>query len=454
MIGFMFRDILDRLKGDGMGALIARGAGGAFTVKVLGAAAMFTMHVLLARVLGVAEYGIYVLALTWVTVLSLIANFGMLQTMTRFVAEYRAREQWGLLRGVLRTGYGVTLAVGLVFALAGSATVRLLGDRLSATQAETFWLAFAWLPLFSLLTSFQGTLRGLNRIVPALLPQLLLRPVLVVCLVSGVSLVWGGLTAVHAMAFTLAAALISFGVGWNWAHRALPWQVKEHKAEFRRGYWLRVGGTLLLMTGMNNILRQTDVLMIGSLMGAMESGLYNSAARLVELVTFGNVAVSTAVAHIISGRYASGDREAVRKIVVMASRATFVFALAACVVLFVFGRWVLSLFGPEFAVAYWPLAVLLAGQLALGLTGVANVALVMTGHERNAAQVIGLVMVVNIFLNAMLIPHAGLIGAALSTATSNVLWTALLFFVIRLRLGINSVAFARMPSVVPEGQKG
>jgi len=54
------RKFLDRLQGTGHGAILARGALGTFIVKVAGAGLLFGLHVMLARLLGVEQYGIYV----------------------------------------------------------------------------------------------------------------------------------------------------------------------------------------------------------------------------------------------------------------------------------------------------------------------------------------------------------------------------------------------------------
>ena len=62
--------MLTRLRnGQGVGAVFARGAAGAFLGKALGLAAGFGLQIVLARVLGVDGYGIYVYALTWVSIL-------------------------------------------------------------------------------------------------------------------------------------------------------------------------------------------------------------------------------------------------------------------------------------------------------------------------------------------------------------------------------------------------
>ncbi len=438
----MIRDILERLRGDGLGALFARGIGGSFIVRATGSAVFFAMHVLLARVLGAAEYGVYVLVFTSTMILVYFANAGMFQTMVRFVAEYVGHEDWGRLRGLLLAGFGLVLAAGIIILLGSSGIVWFFRDAWGMDIVMTCWLAFAGLPLIALLQACEGVLQGLNRIVQGLLATVLLRPTLVVCFVGGASLVGIELSAVNAMALTFAATSVVFLVGLFMVLRFLPRQIMSYNPEYEVGNWFRVGGALLFMAGMNLILRQMDILMIGGMISAKEAGLYNSAVRLVDLVTFGSVAVGTAMAPLISELYSAGRKEDVQKMMIFASRITSAFAFLSSMFLFFFGRWVLGFFGLEFVGAYLPLILLLVGQVALAFMGPANTLLTMIGREGDAMRIFALVTGMNVVLNIALIPVFGMNGAALATTICAVLWSGLLFASIRKRLGINPTIFA------------
>jgi O-antigen/teichoic acid export membrane protein len=64
--------LFEGLSGDSLGAILVRGASGTLVVKVLGAVLMFGLQILLARLLGGEQFGIYVYVLTWVNALVLV----------------------------------------------------------------------------------------------------------------------------------------------------------------------------------------------------------------------------------------------------------------------------------------------------------------------------------------------------------------------------------------------
>ncbi len=70
------RQLWRKFQTDRNSAILARGAIGSFVVKAIGVAVAFGMHILLARLLGATQYGIYVYALTCVNILVVISMLG------------------------------------------------------------------------------------------------------------------------------------------------------------------------------------------------------------------------------------------------------------------------------------------------------------------------------------------------------------------------------------------
>jgi len=107
-----------------------------------------------------------------------------------------------------------------------------------------------------------------------------------------------------------------------------------------------------------------------------------------------------------------------------------------------FGKSFLRLvFGKDFVFSYFPLLILLIGQLVNSTVGTVGALLNMTGHEKDTAIGMTLSAVINIVLNLTLIPHYGTKGAATATTISMITWSILLWYLVRKRLGINSMAF-------------
>ena len=127
-----------------LGRALANGA-----TAALGHALLLLSLAVMARLLGVEEYGRFALVLTWVTVLTLLANGGADQTLLRCVPAYRVQQQWAHLHGVLRWARRRALRLGLVLAATAAAGAVLAGERVTDQTRWTFLIGCLIVPLAS-----------------------------------------------------------------------------------------------------------------------------------------------------------------------------------------------------------------------------------------------------------------------------------------------------------------
>lgn len=158
---------------------------GAFTVKVGGAGILFGLHVLLARLLGVTQYGIYIYVLTWVNVLVIASLLGSNTALVRFVAVYKVQEKWGLLRGIVRRSTQCVFILSLLIGGIGGIVVWFLRNRIGHHEAAAFGVALISLPLLALVRLREASLRALKRVVQSQLPIMIIRPLLLAAILSG-----------------------------------------------------------------------------------------------------------------------------------------------------------------------------------------------------------------------------------------------------------------------------
>lgn len=434
-------DWLARLRGEGIGAVLARGASGFFVVQLLGMAVAFATQVALARAMGTEPYGVYVYVFNWLILLLLFGRLGLGTASLRFVAGYAAQRDWPRLRGYLRTTAGlVTLGALAVSALTATA-VTLLGDRVDAQIRATFYVAcLVFLP-FTLLQVASYVLRGLKRVFLAQLPVDVLQPGLVGLGALGLWLTGAGLDAPRAMGLTLAAVLVTLAVALVGLGRSLPAEVRGATPLSERRAWLRVSLPILLINAVHISMQRADVIVVGSLLGPADAALYASASRIAGLIAFGLTAVNAWAAPLISDLHARGDRAGLQRLVRFAVRGIFAVTLPACLVVVVFGGPLLALFGPEFQAARGVLVILAAGQLVNALVGPVGFLMTMTGQQDAAARILVVHAVANLVGLALLTPRFGPEGAAVATSVVRASWNLWLLVVVWRRLGVRSTLF-------------
>ena len=429
--------------GDRMGAVLARGAVGAFMIKLTGAMAVMGVQIFLARILGTQQYGVYVYVVFCLAILVLFAKMGLDMVVLRFVAAYRAREEWGLLRGLLRSSNRFALLCGVGVGALCAVVVAAIGERISSDLRLSFWIGCAVLPVMGLTMIRQAALRSLRLVIKASFMEFLMQPLFLAVLAGGLAvLCFAPLDAVTVMAAHFFAFLGALTMGSFWLARGLSRVVEHVPAETRNREWLAVGLPFVLMSGFFMINTRADVIMIGAFLGTTQAGIYSAAVRLSGVLLWGLMAVNVILAPMISHYHARKEGRELQRIVTLGARAIAAFTLPAGLVMVLAGRWLLLLFGSEFTLGYVPLLILIVGQFANALAGSVGYLMTMTGHQRDAAVVLGASAGLNVIMNALLIPAWGISGAATATAVSTVLWNIAMYILVRKRLSVEPTCFA------------
>ncbi|MCB7128090.1 MAG: flippase [Candidatus Brocadiales bacterium] len=430
-----------RFQGEDVGAVLARGASGAFVVRVLGAGSALGVQILLARLLGATSYGDYIYAITWMNFLALFSRLGLDSACLRFVAAYHGLEKWSLLRGLLQRSQQIALVSSVLTALAAGGVVWLIGDSLRPELRAVFWVAWLLVPARVLLEIYFSSLWALKRVVLAQVLREVFRPLLLAC---GVYLIFEVLgqagSAPKVMAVYLVVTVVApILAGWS-LHRTLPPPYHTARAQYKTKEWCRVAIPLLLVAGFHLALYQTDILMIGAFLGTTDAGIYAAATRVASLILFGVIAVNAIAAPMISELYAQGRHNDLQRMITLAARGILIYSLPVTLFIVVLGKWMLGFFGQAFTGGYTALVVLAVGQLVVALAGSVGFLMIMTDHHHEATWIVGGSALLNVILNATLIPVMGIPGAAVATTVANSMNSLVLSVYVKKKLNISATA--------------
>lgn len=424
-----------------LGSILARGAAGDFIVKATGIGLILVTQAILARIMGPDEFGNYTYVMAWVLVLALIARLGLDNTLLRFVAAYYAEHDYASLKGIIGWSTRIILASGIIIGITFALVSALATISLSEDQSTLYLLAIPLIPLVALAQLRLFSLRALHHVFIGQAPELILNPMVVA---TGAYIIFystSQITSAHVMMLTLVATLLSVWLGSRLLSIHLPAAVKQALPETHKGKWMKVAFPLLLVSGTNIIIMQSDVLMLGALTNTTNAGIYSVASRIAMLVSFGLIAVNALAAPLISKYHTLNNKIMLARIARHSAITGFFTVLPAMIIVIVFGENILNIFGLAFSNGYTALVILSLGQLVNVLCGSVGILLTMTGNELIAARYLSICAVVNLSLNAALIPHYGLHGAAIATAVATALWNILLLAQVVRLLGINPTIF-------------
>lgn len=409
---------LAALRTDTLQAKAMRNAGISLSVRMASIAAGFLAQLVLARVLGVSEFGLYAYTWSWMLVLAILGKAGGDIAAVRYVAAYRASQDMARLKGYIHFAIITCLGVSIVAAC----SVGLLLGRLSAyvniapTVAEGLVAMLYVLPIYALAMVQTGILRGVERIFEALLTQnLLLQLGILLFIGLHYSLNASTPTAITAIWASGIAALATTAVQMVIIAKHTPILDRNVRAAYALKEWLTVSATIMTSTGLYQLFGQLDVLAVGTFLGTSVAGLYSVALRFTRLVMTGLEIANQSTAHMFPGLYQRGETRKLQQIVRLNASMSILYTLPPAFILFVWPTHILALFGESFVDGATLLRILLVAQMVGVISGPNGILLNLTGHERELAMILGMTLIVFVTMLAMLIPTKGAIGAAVAT---------------------------------------
>lgn len=385
-------------------------------LKGLGVLLAFASQMVLARVLGVEDYGVYVTVVACATVLSLLGGFGMPLASVRFLATYAEQRDWPQYRGFLRTAVGLTVMSSV---LIGAVVLTIFAV---VPALRPIWPAMlAGVPLIFLLSASglaTGTYLAEQRPLLAEVIGNVSRPILVMTLIGGV--IWSGqaLGARFALLLTVLAGMVvlSFQFAGLRATLAAHWRGVSDTAEFRP--WLASGLAFVMSTAAYSMMERVDTILLSTMVSPAAAAPYNVAARLALLVGVALAPVSALLGPMGAQLLTRGDLRGLQR--VLGQGVLLSTGLGACLAtgLLLFAPFLLGLFGKEFRAGQDVLLVLVCAQVVLAMVGPAGYILAVAGHNRLLVAVSIATAGLDLALCVVLIPRMGAMGAAVATAMS------------------------------------
>lgn len=427
------------LRGEGVGARFARGSLSSIAVNIAGAGMAFGVQVLLARAMGVADYGGYLYVLGLMNWVSLVARFQLDTSATRFVSEYRATGQWATLRAYVGFSQRVVAGNALFLGAAAAAIIYLTGFTRSDLRPALL-AGVALLPANSLLVLTCSSLEGLQLVATSQGANFLLRPTILGLLVL---LLWwrsgDTLTAAQGIWVNCVAATTALAFTWIMLRRALRASPPAPREPPQARHWLTTAvGFWWVAVAQQVLTPQTDLLVVGALLSKELAGAYGAASQLATLVGFGVNAVGAIGMPMIAQLYAQGRHDDLQHLVRHYTRINLALSVPVVVLVAVVGTRLLGVYGSAFTVAYPVLLLLSATQIVSAAVGVqAGYLLTMTGRERAAGRIVGISALTNLGLTLVLTPAFGIPGTAVATLVATLARALLLARHIRTELRID-----------------
>lgn len=413
-----------------------------FAIRVINAAIAFLSQIILARVMGGFEYGIFVFVWALVVIFGDLSCLGFHTTVVRFLPDYAGRSAHAEIRGLTSTARVFAMLSSTALAAVGFLVLWFFHDSFADYYVVPLFVGLFCMPMIALGDVLDSTARAHSWAVVALSPTYIIRPLLILVFMVLAVYLEAPHTALTAMVAALAATYLTTVVQFfNIVRRLSKRYVKgPRKLEF--SLWIKAALPIFLIEGFGFLLTNSDVIVVGLFLDPQSVAIYFAAAKTMALVHFVFFSVKAAAAPRFAALFSAGDRVALARFAGETVRWSFWPSLAVGLGVLALGHFLLSLFGAAFTAGYSLMFILFVGILAKALIGPGEVLLTMAGQQKLCVVVYAVALAANIVFNVTLIPLYGLTGAATATAGAMIVEALLLHLVVRTKLSIILFAFA------------
>jgi O-antigen/teichoic acid export membrane protein len=392
-----------------------------FVVRSFNQAATLAVGILIARMLGPSGKGIYAYALTVLGLLVSIAS-GQTSAIARQLAKGKQPP---------RIVYGALLRTVAIFAVPIS-TVLVVVALVQPTQRVLLAAAIA-LPLVVYMALANGFFLSASDVRSSNL-QTLVQSLVLLIGVPVAALLRGNLAAI------LAAWIISYIVATAFSTVRLRAYLKPVSQSAPIHYPFReqlfFGLKTTLNTAVEELNLRINIFLILGMLGAAALGIYSLGIGIAGLLW----QLSRPIATAAFGRIGSEDEAQAADLTARCMRHSLAFVMAASIVAFIIGPWLLVVvYGSKFAAAGGVLRLLLPGVVAYCIMPLlATFYTQQLGRPMIPLALSAISTVICAATTAVLIPRFGIAAAAVATSVSYIV-----------AVGIAAILFVRQTGIAP-----
>lgn len=395
---------------------LAKGAGVAGFGEVLFKVLTPILAIASTRVLGAEIFGTLTLVVTVVQIAMMLSLAGLHNGVLRYVAYYKSRNDLSRVKGTVVLSLGVTFGISSVIAIVLFFSSHLIAVSVYNDPNMVAPLQFfvVFLPVLVVARVLASCLQSFGLIRWQVSITKVIRPLLEVVLLLSLFVIGLGLKG--AIAAKIIAAVVALSLSYSVFIRNS--RVFRHTAVFETRELLAFSVPLFLESIMVVMLSQVNMLILGYLAESTVVGIYKILVVIATSITLPLLAFRVILAPMIADYDGRKDCEGLQKTFKLGARWTFWVGFPIFLVIILFPKQILMIFGAEFVIGVSGLVILCLGRLVDISVGAVGIVLRMTGHSKVVLINSVLLGVLSLVLSFVLVPRYGLVGAALASAFS------------------------------------
>jgi len=411
-----------------------------FTLRIVGIILGYAFVLLVTQGYGAEAMGIFTLTFTFLQIISIISRLGMDTVILRFIGESIAENnRKNIVIDIYKKILYLTLPMSLFITIIAYTITPIVCEYIlnKPELITAFQLAsFGVLPMTILFINREA-LRGLKIIIlysffsSIALPLFASLIVLFLLYFSTDNLmpIYAQLTAI------IIAGIMSIFL-WKYHVSQLTnksTSKKETNISFKK--ILKTSLPMMLASSLFIVMSWTDILILGAFRSTEEVGIYSVALKVSLLTSIVLMSINSIAAPKFAEIWGKKDLQGLKNIVKQSTKLIFLLSLPILLFILFFPEFILSFFGEQFELGATALIFLALGQFFNAISGSVGMLLTMTGHQIIYQNILIVTIIINIFLNLLWVTEYGLVGVAMATMVSTILWNTLMGYFVWKKFG-------------------
>ena len=373
--------------------------------------------IIIVRYITQDEYGIFSLASVIVGILIVVAALGLPEAVTRYIGYFRGNNELHRIKSVVFSSLGFAITTAII-----SGIILYFISDLLATEAfnkpdlsTPLKIMSAGIPFAVLTTMLITIFRGFDRVdVRVFFQDFIGTSLLLVSLGVIFLLDLHFLGVVYAV---VASSVLTCLLLTIYALRKSPLPTYGQRIERAMGKELLLFSLPLLGIAMLGlVVTWTDTLMLGYFKDSSDVGLYNGALPLARLVPLPLLSTLFIYVPVLAQLYAKNLNHEMKRTYQVLTKWTTSLSLPLFLLLMVFPEDILNIvFGNQYIEAAQALRILSVGFFFDTFLGANGSILMIMGRTKLLMWASLFTASLNVALNAILIPHLGIVGAAIAS---------------------------------------
>ncbi len=389
-----------------------------FIIRGLGIFMSYTFTFYITKTFGASVFGLFSIGISIFMIVSVIGRLGLDINLVKYYAVQKNAEDVGLFYKSIIKSFIVSSAICLLiyvfrFNIANDLfkdskpdlipylnwillsiplwSITLVCASVSRAQKNIKWFAFVSMFcrfLFSLLALF--FLLNINRS-PIITAKAHFYGILLTSIIA----------IIHASSRFKGVKIISKINSWRFVQDSLP---------------MMLSASVLILLGW------MDTFVMGIYETDKNVGIYNVSLKIATLTIFTLQAINSILAPKIAKSYKENNTQQYKRLIHFSTKLNFLISGAVIVVILIFNKFLLSIFGDEFIAGSTILYILCAGQIINSFSGSVGIILQMIGKQKIHQNFVLMALLINLILTLILTPIYGGIGAATATVISMSFW--------------------------------